>query len=960
MSSGGARDGNDEDGARRMMRRRKKKKTGGRDKRVDTARDGGHRSLVLARDLVEAKDPGTGFAHYLLALTLVPALRSSVQAEFRDCARAWTSELEELGRARDAFDCYEQALALYPEDELILNGMGESLFRLGFWDEAAACFLRALRSAPGWAPARENFRRAASWLLERWHFPMLNDRRRNEAYRDALRRAVAKRGGTGCCTVLDIGAGTGILSMFARQAGASRVFACEVSRTAVQLAREVLSANGFAGDVSLLHAASNDLAVPRDLPERVSLVVTETMDAALLGEGIVESLIHAWRHLLLPPPPTATVNGADAGVGAGCGQVIPAGATVYACAVECPEIRRYHRLCVREACGTRLDTGVAFRSLVGLPPRIGRDTPTNNDEDDDEEGEEGKDADNEGSCREPYTTERMSRVPGGYTLLCDSFPVLAVDFNNPQELEGLFSRAPERRGARVTCGGTLDAIVAWFRLRLDEESSLSTAPGEDSCWEQAVYPVTPVRGWNGYTVREGDTLEIEAVCRDGHLGLSCVSVTPAWAAPDAASRRAAARPAPGSTPQLDDASTAAEVATPEGDGEAWLCSAIASLGTASGWAPGVETCALEPWEVARLNDVEHWEAFSRAARDAPGRRSGGAGPLRVLDLSAGLSVLPLVVARACGGGGGADGVGAAIVCSSAEDPRRRRALRALAAANGVAAQLRFLDDGGGGVGSAREKERGGGVRSEPGCGTASGAARPPPDDATEDETMGEQRQEVVVVESEEDGTEDGSWDVIVLEAVEPTGLLRQGLVEKAALARSLLRPGGTVLPLGATLVGQLLESDALLSDSVALGSGPTLGLRIAPFLNLFSVPTQVNLDLCTLPGRRLSRPFEVFTLDLMAAGSEAAAQHCVTAIAEEPGRVTAVALWVELRLGDGAAALSTLRAHSHVKQAAVALEEALSVSAGSRVEVRAHSHEGDVSLACGVAPAAATTTAALP
>lgn len=36
-------------------------------------------------------------------------------------------------------------------------------------------------------------------------------------------------------------------------------------------------------------------------PHRVSLVVTETVDAGLLGEGIVESLIHAWKHLLLPP-----------------------------------------------------------------------------------------------------------------------------------------------------------------------------------------------------------------------------------------------------------------------------------------------------------------------------------------------------------------------------------------------------------------------------------------------------------------------------------------------------------------------------------------------------------------------------------------------------------------------------------------------------------------------------------
>lgn len=41
---------------------------------------------------------------------------------------------------------------------------------------------------------------------------------------------------------------------------------------------------------------------------RVSLVVTETVDAGLLGEGIVESLIHAWEHLLLPPPVSCQVQ----------------------------------------------------------------------------------------------------------------------------------------------------------------------------------------------------------------------------------------------------------------------------------------------------------------------------------------------------------------------------------------------------------------------------------------------------------------------------------------------------------------------------------------------------------------------------------------------------------------------------------------------------------------------------
>lgn len=41
---------------------------------------------------------------------------------------------------------------------------------------------------------------------------------------------------------------------------------------------------------------------------RVSLVVTETVDAGLFGEGIIESLIHAWHHLLLPPQVTYIIK----------------------------------------------------------------------------------------------------------------------------------------------------------------------------------------------------------------------------------------------------------------------------------------------------------------------------------------------------------------------------------------------------------------------------------------------------------------------------------------------------------------------------------------------------------------------------------------------------------------------------------------------------------------------------
>lgn len=71
---------------------------------------------------------------------------------------------------------------------------------------------------------------------------------------------------------------------------------------------------------------------------RVCLVVTETVDAGLLGEAIVPTLRHAWSQLLLPNQPTGSTNQI-----AQCGHVIPCGATVYVMAIECPEIAKQSR-----------------------------------------------------------------------------------------------------------------------------------------------------------------------------------------------------------------------------------------------------------------------------------------------------------------------------------------------------------------------------------------------------------------------------------------------------------------------------------------------------------------------------------------------------------------------------------------------------------------------------------------
>lgn len=70
---------------------------------------------------------------------------------------------------------------------------------------------------------------------------MIQDSARTETYQNAILSNRAVFEGK---TVLDVGAGTGILSVFCAQAGASRVFAVEASRT-VEIARQLVDENHF-------------------------------------------------------------------------------------------------------------------------------------------------------------------------------------------------------------------------------------------------------------------------------------------------------------------------------------------------------------------------------------------------------------------------------------------------------------------------------------------------------------------------------------------------------------------------------------------------------------------------------------------------------------------------------------------------------------------------------------------
>jgi hypothetical protein len=97
------------------------------------------------------------------------------------------------------------------------------------------------------------------------------------------------------------GAGTGLLSLLAIQAGAAHVYAVEQHAGLARVARQIAQDNGMAGRVTVLAMASS--AVTPAMLEHAhdghcDLVVSELLDFSLFGEGMLPALRDARRRLL--------------------------------------------------------------------------------------------------------------------------------------------------------------------------------------------------------------------------------------------------------------------------------------------------------------------------------------------------------------------------------------------------------------------------------------------------------------------------------------------------------------------------------------------------------------------------------------------------------------------------------------------------------------------------------------
>jgi len=145
---------------------------------------------------------------------------------------------------------------------------------------------------------------------------MLKDTVRTEAYRDSIMENKHLFKGK---VVLDVGCGTGILSMFAAKAGAKHVYGIEMAGIYDQ-AVQIVEKNGLSNVVTLIRGKVEEIVLPVD---KVDIIISEWMGYFLLYESMLDTVLYARDKWLAPD-----------------GLLFPDKASLFICAIEDRQYRR--------------------------------------------------------------------------------------------------------------------------------------------------------------------------------------------------------------------------------------------------------------------------------------------------------------------------------------------------------------------------------------------------------------------------------------------------------------------------------------------------------------------------------------------------------------------------------------------------------------------------------------------
>jgi|SRR5579859_7022257 len=230
--------------------------------------------------------------------------------------------LHRIGRADDAASCFATARSIAPEDAVVLANLAVALADSGRRDQALVELRSLVDLQPDNIHARHQMRRLTSVIVPFWHIKMLNDKRRNAAFERAICKAVEKEGPT--ARILDIGTGSGLLSMMAARAGANNILSCERVPVIAATAERIVALNGYQEQIHVVNKSSTQLVVGKDLAAPADILISEILSSDLMAEDVLSTFEDAHARLLR--------KGAT---------IVPRAATAVGCVVESDVLSDY-------------------------------------------------------------------------------------------------------------------------------------------------------------------------------------------------------------------------------------------------------------------------------------------------------------------------------------------------------------------------------------------------------------------------------------------------------------------------------------------------------------------------------------------------------------------------------------------------------------------------------------------
>lgn len=150
--------------------------------------------------------------------------------------------------------------------------------------------------------------------------------------------------------MLDIGCGTGILSIFAARAGAKHVYAVENAEIAL-FAKEIIKQNGLSNKITVLKGKMEEINLP---VKKVDIILSEWMGYFLLYESMLDTVLWARDKYLAPG-----------------GKILPDKCTMYVAGIEDAQFKEEKRAFWEDVYGvnmTCLQKVVMFDPIIDTVP----------------------------------------------------------------------------------------------------------------------------------------------------------------------------------------------------------------------------------------------------------------------------------------------------------------------------------------------------------------------------------------------------------------------------------------------------------------------------------------------------------------------------------------------------------------------------------------------------------------